>query len=142
MKLLCPPAIKHEIGADALAMMLETDFLIQSEPSLVTDYGTNAEMALKVGDRIITASAAAGPAIEGQGISSGMLASPGAICDVKPEGQYWRIMVLDREMEKQNAYLIHPVTGEIKRVLRVRGSWNHRHRSYLGLCSCTQKRAD
>ena len=80
-----PPAIKHEIGADALAMMLETDFLIQPEPSLVTDYGTNAEMALKVGDRIITASAAAGPAIEGQGISSGMLASLGAICDVNPE---------------------------------------------------------
>jgi len=71
-------------------------------------------MALKVGDKIITASAAAGPAIEGQGISSGMLASPGAICDVKPEGEYWRIIVLDREMEKQNAYLINPVTGEIK----------------------------
>jgi methylamine methyltransferase corrinoid activation protein len=113
-KVIVPPAIKHEIGADALAMMLETDFLVQPEPSLVTDYGTNAEMALKIGDRIITASAAAGPAIEGQGISSGMLASPGAICDVKPEGQYWRIIVLDREMEKQNAYLIHPVTGEIK----------------------------
>ena len=109
-----PPAIKHEIGADALAMMLETDFLTQPEISLVTDYGTNAEMALKVGDKIITASAAAGPAIEGQGISSGMLASPGAICDVKPEGEYWRIIVLDREMEKQNAYLINPVTGEIK----------------------------
>lgn len=113
-EIIVPPAIKHEIGADALAMMLETDFLIQPEPSLVTDYGTNAEMALKIGDRIITASAAAGPAIEGQGISSGMLASPGAICDVKPEGQYWRIIVLDREMEKQDAYLIDPVKGEIK----------------------------
>jgi methylamine methyltransferase corrinoid activation protein len=113
-EVIVPPAIKHEIGADALAMMLETDFLIQTEPSLVTDYGTNAEMALKVGDRILTASAAAGPAIEGQGISSGMLASPGAICDVKPAGKYWKIMVLDKEMEKQEAYLIHPVTGKIK----------------------------
>ncbi|AYK15304.1 MAG: methylamine methyltransferase corrinoid protein reductive activase [Methanosarcina flavescens] len=113
-EIIVPPAIKHEIGADALAMMLETDFLIQPEISLVTDYGTNAEMALKIGDKIITASAAAGPAIEGQGISSGMLASPGAICDVKPEGEYWRIMVLDRGMEKKNAYLIHPVTGEVK----------------------------
>ncbi|AKB66420.1 methylamine methyltransferase corrinoid protein reductive activase [Methanosarcina mazei] len=113
-EIIVPPAIKHEIGADALAMMLETDFLIQTEPALVTDYGTNAEMALKVGDRIITASAAAGPAIEGQGISSGMLASPGAICDVKPEGEYWKVMVLDNEMEKQDAYLIDPVTGEMK----------------------------
>lgn len=113
-EVIVPPAIKHEIGADALAMMLETDFLSQTEPALVTDYGTNAEMALKVGKRIITASAAAGPAIEGQGISCGMLAGPGAICDVKPEGEYWRILVLDRDMEKQTAYLIHPVTGEIK----------------------------
>lgn len=114
-EVIVPPAIKHEIGADALAMMLETDFLVQTKPALVTDYGTNAEMALKVGDRIITASAAAGPAIEGQGISSGMLASPGAICDVKPAGEYWRIMVLDKEMEKQDAYFINPVTGEMKK---------------------------
>lgn len=113
-EVIVPPAIKHEIGADALAMMLETDFLIQTEPALVTDYGTNAEMALKVGDRIITASAAAGPAIEGQGISSGMLASPGAICDIKPAGKYWKVMVLDKEMEKQDAYFINPVTGEMK----------------------------
>jgi len=48
-------------------MMLETDFLIQSEPSLVTDYGTNAEMALKIGDRIITASAAADLRLKGRG---------------------------------------------------------------------------
>ncbi len=40
--IIIPPAIKHEIGADALAMMLETDFMAQEEPCLVTDYGTNA----------------------------------------------------------------------------------------------------
>jgi len=113
-EIIVPPAIKHEIGADALAMMLKTDFLAQRYPSIVTDYGTNAEMALKVGDRIITASAAAGPAIEGQGISCGMLASPGAICDVKAEGNYWKVIILDNRMEKQEAYMIHPVTGEIK----------------------------
>lgn len=113
-EVIVPPAIKHEIGADALAMMLETDFLNQTKPSIVTDYGTNAEMALKVGDRIITASAAAGPAIEGQGISCGMLASPGAICDIKQEGEFWKILVLDKEMETQDAYLIDPLSGEIK----------------------------
>ncbi|KXS41025.1 MAG: putative metal-binding protein, partial [Methanolobus sp. T82-4] len=72
--IIIPPAIEHEIGADALAMMVETDFLEQEEPTLVTDYGTNAEMAIKIGSRIITGSAAAGPAIEGQGIDCGMLA--------------------------------------------------------------------
>ncbi len=97
-EVIVPPAIKHEIGADALAMMLETDFINQTEPCLVTDYGTNAEMALKVGDRIITASAAAGPSIEGQGVDCGMLAGPGAISDVSSENGYWRLIVLDEKM--------------------------------------------
>jgi len=108
-----PPAIAHEIGADALAMMIETDFLNQKEVSIVTDYGTNAEMAIKVGDRIITGSAAAGPAIEGQGISCGMIASPGAISDVNPEGKYWRLSVLDERMESKPGDLIDPVSGEV-----------------------------
>ena len=107
-----PPAIAHEIGADALAMMIETDFLNQKEVSIVTDYGTNAEMAIKVGNRIITGSAAAGPAIEGQGISCGMIASPGAISDVNPEGKCWRLTVLNEKMEGRPGDLINPVTGE------------------------------
>ncbi|MDY9926104.1 methylamine methyltransferase corrinoid protein reductive activase [Methanosarcina sp.] len=113
-----PPAIAHEIGADALAMMIETDFLNRKEVSIVTDYGTNAEMAIKAGDRIITGSAAAGPAIEGQGISCGMIASPGAISDVNIEKEgnekdYWRLTVLNEKMEGRPGALINPVTGEI-----------------------------
>ena len=112
-KVTVPPAIAHEIGADALAMMIETDFLNQKEVSIVTDYGTNAEMAIKVGDRIITGSAAAGPAIEGQGISCGMIASPGAISDVNSEGKYWRLRVLDERMESKPGDLVDPVSGEV-----------------------------
>ncbi|APH38964.1 methylamine methyltransferase corrinoid protein reductive activase [Methanohalophilus halophilus] len=113
-EIIVPPAIKHEIGADALAMMIMTDFYEQEKPSLVTDYGTNAEMALKIGNKIITGSAAAGPAIEGQGISCGMLASPGAISDVNPEGDYWRITILDKDMSPRKAHLVEPITGDIK----------------------------
>ncbi|WP_406657653.1 methylamine methyltransferase corrinoid protein reductive activase [Methanolobus sp. ZRKC2] len=105
------PSIEHEIGADALAMMVKTDFIKQEDIAIVTDYGTNAEMALKVGDRIITCSAAAGPSIEGQGIKCGMLASPGAISDVNVEDGLWRITVLDEEMEAGKGNLIDPVTG-------------------------------
>lgn len=110
-EIIIPPAIKHEIGADALAMMLETDFMAQKEPCLVTDYGTNAEMALKIGDKIITASAAAGPAIEGQGISCGMLAGPGAISDVNVENGYWRLTVIDSNMNPAKGPLVDPVMG-------------------------------
>ncbi|MDA0525058.1 methylamine methyltransferase corrinoid protein reductive activase [Methanococcoides alaskense] len=111
---IVPPAIKHEIGADALAMMIKTDFMDMDTPSMVTDYGTNAEMAIKVGDKIITASAAAGPAIEGQGIKCGMLASPGAISDVTVEDGLWRVTILDESMTERKGHLIDPVTGEIK----------------------------
>jgi len=111
-EIVIPPAIKHEIGADALAMMLETDFIHQTEPCLVTDYGTNAEMALKIGERIITASAAAGPAIEGQGIACGMLAGPGAISDINVENGHWRLTVLDDTMTPGKGPLVDPVSGE------------------------------
>lgn len=96
-ELLVPPSIRHEIGADALAMMYKSGFLEQKDNCLVTDYGTNAEMALKVGDDIYTGSAAAGPAMEGQSIRCGMLAGPGAISDLDYDFQ-WRCMVLDDDI--------------------------------------------
>ncbi len=112
-KIIVLPAIKHEIGADALAMMIKTDFIDQEDVSLVTDYGTNAEMALKVGKRIITGSAAAGPSIEGQGIKCGMLASPGAISDINEENGLWRTTVLDDKMNEVQGHLIDPVSGKV-----------------------------
>lgn len=93
-----PAAVKHEIGADALAMMVKSGLLECEDIVLVTDYGTNAEMALKVGDRIITGSCAAGPALEGQHIEFGMLAAPGAVHDIKAEKVGFRCYVLNDEM--------------------------------------------
>lgn len=100
-ELYVPPAIRHEIGADALAMMYKSGFLDQKENCLVTDYGTNAEMALKVGEDIYTGSAAAGPAMEGQSIECGMLAAPGAISDLEYDFQ-WICKVLDGDLIPQN----------------------------------------
>lgn len=93
-----PAAVKHEIGADALAMMVKSKFLENDEISLVTDYGTNAEMAIKVGDKIITGSCAAGPALEGQHIEYGMLAAPGAVHDIEAEKVGFRCLVLNEQM--------------------------------------------
>jgi methylamine methyltransferase corrinoid protein reductive activase len=82
---------------------------------MVTDYGTNAEMALKVDDEIFTGSAAAGPAIEGEHISMGMLAAPGAISDVEmiddPKGI--RTFVLDEYLMKRKSDLVNPFDGEL-----------------------------
>ena len=92
-----PPAVRHEIGADALAMMLKSGFL-DDDRCLVTDYGTNAEMALKIGDRIYTGSAAAGPAMEGQQIRNGMIAGPGAMSDLERTPSGWQSKVLDERL--------------------------------------------
>jgi methylamine methyltransferase corrinoid protein reductive activase len=81
--ILIPPAVRHEIGADALAMMIQTGMLEKNEISIATDYGTNAEMALIVNGTVYTGSTAAGPALEGQHIEDGILALPGAVCDVE-----------------------------------------------------------
>jgi methylamine methyltransferase corrinoid protein reductive activase len=110
---IVPPVVKHEIGADALAMMYVTGLLDRDEIALVTDYGTNAEMALKVGEEIYTGSAAAGPALEGQHISSGMLAAPGAISSLSPRGEYWLNWVLDEQLEAQEGSWCRPQDGEM-----------------------------
>ncbi len=112
-EVLVPPAIKHEVGADALAMMVKGGFLEEKGIALATDYGTNAEMALKVGDEIYTGSAAAGSAIEGQHIERGMLATSGAISDVNAENGGWRCYVLDNELVAQPGDIVDPRSGSL-----------------------------
>ncbi|MEM4169858.1 MAG: ATP-binding protein, partial [Thermoproteota archaeon] len=51
----------------------------QDEKSLLIDLGTNGEVVLKAGDLMLASSTAAGPAIEGAGLSNGMRGMDGAI---------------------------------------------------------------
>lgn len=110
---LIPPAVKHEIGADALALLILSGILEQKKNSLATDYGTNAEIALKVGDKIITGSCAAGPALEGQHISRGMLAAPGAIADLVPQAAGERCLILDEDMIPAEGDLVRLDNGAV-----------------------------
>lgn len=112
-KLFIPPAVTHEIGADAIAMMMMTDILNETEPCIVVDYGTNAEMALVVDGKVYTGSAAAGPALEGQEIEQGMLAAPGALSEVEVTDKGWRCYVLDDTMAAQMGDLVDPATGNV-----------------------------
>nr|WP_320190820.1 methylamine methyltransferase corrinoid protein reductive activase [uncultured Desulfobacter sp.] len=127
-RVIIPPSVSHAVGADALAMILQSDLLHQKNTVLVTDYGTNAEMALCHGGRIITASAAAGPALEGQHLSCGMPAAPGAMTglDARP-GKGYRTSVLDNGMLPVQGPYINlerpgPVTGERRTIKGVTGA--------------------
>ena len=103
---IIPPSVRHEIGADALAMMLKSGFL-DDDMCMVTDYGTNAEMALKVGDNIYTGSAAAGPAMEGQHIRYGMIAGPGAVSDLERIPTGWKVKVLNDNLVTEDGPVIN-----------------------------------
>ena len=109
-----PPAIKHEIGADALAMLVKSDVVNREGIYLVSDFGTNAEIALVIDGEIFSCSAAAGPAMEGQAIECGMLASPGAICDVTAQGDDWQIEVLNKDLKVESGDLMDVSSGEVK----------------------------
>jgi methylamine methyltransferase corrinoid protein reductive activase len=107
--ILIPPAVRHEIGADALAMMIQTGMLEKDEIAIATDYGTNAEMAIIVNGKVYTGSTAAGPALEGQHIEDGMLALPGAISDVEFEADNAKDSDAS-DTSSQN----HPLSGRLK----------------------------
>ncbi|MDG6243531.1 MAG: ASKHA domain-containing protein [Methanolobus sp.] len=112
-KLVVPPAIRHEVGADALALIIKSGFLDTKETAIATDYGTNAEMALIHEGTIYTGSAAAGPALEGQQIRYGKLASPFVISDVEFENGNMRNYVLDAEMNAVKGALTDPKSGDV-----------------------------
>jgi len=112
-EVIIPPAIQHEVGADALAMMIKSGMLERDEVAITTDYGTNAEMALMVGGNILTGSTAAGPALEGQEIECGLLAAPGAISDIVRDDHGYTCLILDKEMLPQPGDKVDLGTGNI-----------------------------
>ena len=111
-RLLAPPAIKHEVGADALALIVKVGMIESNETAIATDYGTNAEMTLKANGIIYTGSAAVGPALEGQKIEYWSIASPHTICDVEFEEKNLRCYVLNKDMKIAMGDLVNPKIGE------------------------------
>jgi len=73
------PCIAAFVGADTVCAVLATRLCEHSSPALLTDIGTNGEMALFSDGYLSVCSTAAGPAFEGGGISMGMRGAVGAI---------------------------------------------------------------
>ena len=77
--LSCVPGISSYVGGDVTAGVLSCGLDEEEDLSILIDIGTNGEIVLGSKDFLISASASAGPAFEGSGVSSGMRASKGAI---------------------------------------------------------------
>jgi uncharacterized 2Fe-2S/4Fe-4S cluster protein (DUF4445 family) len=76
------PPMAGFVGGDALAATLAAGMADADEPTLLVDLGTNAEIVLAGCGPLIVASAAAGPAFEGAGVSCGGPAAEGAVTKV------------------------------------------------------------
>jgi len=73
------PSISAYIGGDVVADILVSEIHKVEGPAALVDLGTNGEAVVKVGESFLAASCAAGPALEGYSIRSGMRAVEGAI---------------------------------------------------------------
>jgi uncharacterized 2Fe-2S/4Fe-4S cluster protein (DUF4445 family) len=73
------PALGAYVGGDIVAGMLATGMDRDKRTRLFIDVGTNCEIVLSDGDRIVSTAAPAGPAFEGGAIRCGMRAADGAI---------------------------------------------------------------
>ncbi|HEY62474.1 MAG TPA: DUF4445 domain-containing protein [Anaerolineae bacterium] len=78
-RIIIPPLIGGFVGSDALGCLAYFGFDKTNVPMAAIDLGTNGEVMVTDGKRILTASTAAGPAFEGVNISCGSRAVDGAI---------------------------------------------------------------
>ncbi len=81
--LSCVPGVSSFVGGDVVAGVLSCGLDKEEELCLLIDIGTNGEIVLGNGEFMISASASAGPAFEGSGVTCGMRSSRGAIQRVK-----------------------------------------------------------
>lgn len=81
------PGAAAYLGADVIAGVLSTGMAYRDQPCLLVDVGTNGEIVLKQGDRLLGCATAAGPAFEGAGLTNGVRAGDGAISHIRLDGQ-------------------------------------------------------
>lgn len=80
------PPIAAFVGGDVLAGLVGVGAPSDVDRGLLVDIGTNAEVALWSEGRLTVASAPAGPAFEGVGVTSGGPAVPGAVVRIELQG--------------------------------------------------------
>lgn len=100
-RLYCLPSVSAYIGADIVAGAYVCELRKQQKKVLFIDIGTNGEIVFSDHGRLLSCSCAAGPALEGMNISSGMRAAAGAIEDVKITEQGVKLQIIGQEEYRQ-----------------------------------------
>ena len=81
------PLVSGHVGADAAACLLAVDLDASEGLAAIMDIGTNTELIVNGGGRLLAASCPAGPAFEGGAISCGMPGLEGAIESVRIDAE-------------------------------------------------------
>jgi uncharacterized 2Fe-2S/4Fe-4S cluster protein (DUF4445 family) len=135
------PTKSGYVGGDLISVILASGAAEQDDDIILgLDLGTNGEIFLGNRKRLVTCSAAAGPALEGAAISNGMIAKAGAIEDVYVDDGELRYQIIGNIKPKGLcgsglvdivAVLLHSgnitYQGLIQRS-RKRSSYNHNER--------------
>lgn len=117
-----PPALGPFVGGDVVAGLAALKASDRWQPPFIlADLGTNGEFALVLDDRLLAASVPMGPALEGVGLSCGMVAGPGVITGfgLGPRGHLEPKFYEDRVPERA---LGLSGTGAISLVARLLGA--------------------
>ena len=81
------PLVSGHVGADAAACLLAVGLAGSEDLAAIMDIGTNTELIVNGGGRLLAASCPAGPAFEGGSISCGMPGLEGAIESVRIDAE-------------------------------------------------------
>lgn len=120
------PLVACHVGADAAADLLPAgildiaDAVTAAGPAMLVDVGTNSEVILTDGHRVLAASSPAGPAFEGSLVRYGMAATEGAIEAARLDGTGWSFRTVgDVEPEGICGSGLVDVLAELLRVGRM-----------------------
>lgn len=90
----CYPAKANYLGGDIISGMIATGIPDKEEISVFLDVGTNGELVIGNQDFLMCGAGAAGPALEGGSVKTGMTANAGAVQYVKLDGQEFALDVI------------------------------------------------
>ena len=79
----CYPAKSNYLGGDIISGMIDTELHKKNEISVFFDIGTNGELVIGNKEFLLCGAGAAGPALEGGVVRTGMRADVGAVDEVK-----------------------------------------------------------
>ena len=79
----CCPAKSNYLGGDIISGMIDTELYKKNEISVFFDIGTNGELVIGNKEFLLCGAGAAGPALEGGVVRTGMRADIGAVDEVK-----------------------------------------------------------